>query len=116
MFAIHPSSCPDPCNDAHRRAALGEAVDWAYGGVSPSRPRCGSRFADARPRMGLSEALADPIVQALMAADGTDRDGVEAMMRRGSAAGEPQPGRSARLHAETSMTIKRLVPTATAFA
>jgi hypothetical protein len=81
MFAIHPSSCPDPCNDAHRRAALGEAVDWAYGGVSPSRPRCGSRFADARPRMGLSEALADPIVQALMAADGTDRDGVEAMMR-----------------------------------
>jgi hypothetical protein len=31
---------------------------------------------------GVSEALADPIVQALMAADGVDRDCVEAMLRR----------------------------------
>jgi hypothetical protein len=30
----------------------------------------------------VSEALADPIVQALMAADGVDRLSVEALMRR----------------------------------
>jgi hypothetical protein len=67
-----------------RRAALdalGDAVDWAYGGVSLSRSRLRSRSVDAGPRAGLSEVLADPIVQALMAADSTDRDGVEAMMR-----------------------------------
>ena len=30
---------------------------------------------------GVSEALADPLVQALMAADGVDRSSVEALMR-----------------------------------
>ncbi len=84
MFAINPSSRHDPCGDAFSRAALdalGEAVDWAYGGPSLARSRHRGRFADIRPRVGLSEALSDPIVQALMAADGNNRDGVEAMMR-----------------------------------
>ena len=60
MLAINPSTGANRCADTRRCAALdalGDAVDWAHGGVSPSR-----------------------------------------------------------LHAETSMTIKRLVPTATAFA
>jgi hypothetical protein len=84
MFAVNPSS--DPCGDACRRAsaaldALGDAVDWAYGGVSLSRSRRRSRLIGAGLPADLYEALADPIVQALMAADGTDRDGVETMMR-----------------------------------
>lgn len=83
MFAINPSS--DPCGDTGRRAAaldaLSDAVDWAYGGVSLPRSRHGSRFANNGPRVGLCEVLAEPIVQALMAADGTDRDSVAAMMR-----------------------------------
>jgi hypothetical protein len=31
---------------------------------------------------GVSKALADPLVQAVMAADGVDRSSVEALMRR----------------------------------
>jgi hypothetical protein len=83
MFAIDPPS--DPCGDARRRIAafdaLNDAVDWAYGGISLSRSRRRSRFVGAEAHVGLSDVLADPIVRALMAADGTDRDGVEAMMR-----------------------------------
>jgi len=81
---VNPSTGANRCADEQRRAALdalGDAVDWAYGGVSLSRSRLRSRFVDAGPRVELSEVLADPIVQALMAADGADRDGIEAMMR-----------------------------------
>jgi hypothetical protein len=83
MFAINPLS--DPCGDARCRAAaldaLGDAVDWAYGGVSMPRSRDRGRLANTGPRVGLCEVLADPIVQALMAADGTDRGSVAALMR-----------------------------------
>ncbi|HTT80748.1 MAG TPA: hypothetical protein VMF86_13795 [Stellaceae bacterium] len=82
MYAVNPS---DPCGDALRRAAreaLSDAVDWAYGGVSLSRSRCRSRLVGAGLPADLYEALADPIVEALMAADGTDREGVETLMRR----------------------------------
>ena len=83
MFALNPPGA-NGCADAQWRAALdalGDAVDWAYGGVSLSRSRRRSRFLDTGSRVGLSEALADPIVLALMAADGADRDGVAALMR-----------------------------------
>ena len=85
MFAINPSS--DPCDDAAVLDALCDAIDWAYGGVSMPRSRHTGRLANnVIPRLGLCEALADPIVQALMAADGTDRDRVGAMMRDVAAA------------------------------
>jgi hypothetical protein len=94
MFAINRSSCGDPCGVTNWRAAfdaLGDAVDWAYGGVAIRRSRCPSGAVGGRLPADLAEALADPIVQALMTADGTDRDSVEAMMR-GMAARLSQSG------------------------
>ena len=94
MFAINRSSCCDPYGATNWRAAfdaLGDAVDWAYGGVAIPRSRCLSGSVGTRLPADLAEALADPIVQALMTADGTDRDSVEAMMR-GMAARLPTDG------------------------
>jgi hypothetical protein len=82
MLGINPSS--DPCGAAHRRAALDalcDAVDWLYGCGALPRSRRRNGLIGAGLSADLDEALADPIVQALMAADGTDRDGVEALMR-----------------------------------
>jgi hypothetical protein len=84
MFVINRSSCGDPCGVTNWRAAfdaLGDAVDWAYGGVAIRHSRCRSGAVGGTLPADLAEALADPIVQALMTADGTDRDSVEAMMR-----------------------------------
>jgi hypothetical protein len=84
MFAINPSSDPrgnNACQCAAAQDALGDAVDWAYGGVAMARSRQTIRSASTGPRVGLCEVLADPIVQALMTADGTDRGSVAAMMR-----------------------------------
>ena len=55
---------------------LSEPRQWR----SPA-PTLGSRDKHPLPR-GMSKALADPLVQALMAVGGVDRSSVEALMRR----------------------------------
>jgi hypothetical protein len=53
----------------------------AFSHADPGIGTVGSQDTHPLPR-GVSKALADPLVQALMAADGVDRSSVEALMRR----------------------------------
>jgi hypothetical protein len=53
----------------------------AFSHGEPKIETVGSPHKHPLPR-GVSKALADPLVQALMAADGVDRLRVEALMRR----------------------------------
>jgi hypothetical protein len=58
---------------------------FGIGGCEASCDYAAGRFADpvaAELPRGVSEALADPIVQALMAADRVDAKGVEELVRR----------------------------------
>jgi hypothetical protein len=53
----------------------------AFSRADPKIETVGSQDRRPLPR-GVSKALADPLVQALMAADGVDRSSLEALMRR----------------------------------
>ena len=108
---VSPCSCPrSPRRHASRRPAMPTVAHAAAGrldhplssGRQPSRrPRRRSRRADAGGRTRAAPHDAHRLLDAHVARPATDRQraGGRARRRRGSAAGTPRPGRSARRRA-----------------